>query len=264
MKQEQPVLFKERTAMLCENGAASWVTERVVIEQPLTVYLNGTEISTMICSPHALKEAAAGYLISEGLLTERSDLLDIQLDADQGRICFTSRRLSDDVLHTRHQRSADQESAAPSLYFAKDARQLQPIVSDVRFDVSLLLSLVQDLEARSDTFHQTGGVHTVALANPSGMLYRYEDIGRHNALDKVVGHAFLNDVAMQDKCVVLSGRIASEMLIKSARAGIPVVLSRSAPMQLSLEIAEQLGMTVIGFARGSKLTVYTGFDRVIV
>ncbi|NLF77261.1 MAG: sulfurtransferase FdhD, partial [Chloroflexi bacterium] len=115
----------------------------------------------------------------------------------------------------------------------------------------------------AETFRLTGGVHEVALAHRGRLLVSYEDIGRHNALDRVLGYVFLNQIDTSDKAIILSGRIATEMLTKAARIGVPIVVSRSAPTCASIDLAEQLGMTLVGFARGANLNVYTHFDRVI-
>jgi FdhD protein len=134
-------------------------------------------------------------------------------------------------------------------------------VEPVRADQ--LLHLISLLEEKSVIFRRTGGVHSAALADRNGFLARYEDVGRHNAVDKTLGYALLNRVNPVDKILVLSGRIASEILLKAARSRIPLVLSRSAPTYLAVELAEKLGITVVGFARGDKLNVYSHMQRVL-
>ena len=112
------------------------------------------------------------------------------------------------------------------------------------------------MDASSQTFKQTGGVHSAGLADNQQLLFRFEDIGRHNAVDKVIGQAFLQQIDLSDKCLLLSGRIAAEILIKAARNGIPFLLSRSAPTLKAVEMAEEIGLTVIGFARGQRFNLY--------
>jgi len=107
-------------------------------------------------------------------------------------------------------------------------------------------------------------VHGAALANHSGLLFMFEDIGRHNAVDKVLGKAFLNEINTSDKCLLLSGRIASEILIKAARSNIAFILSRSAPTELTIELAEELEIAVVGFARGDHLNIYSHPEKVIM
>ncbi len=125
-----------------------------------------------------------------------------------------------------------------------------------------LLHLIGLLEEESTTFRKTGGVHSAALGDSKGMLVRYEDIGRHNAVDRILGYAFLNRIDPKDKCLLLSGRISSEILIKAAHYGIPVVVSRSAPTFLAVELADEFNLAVVGFARGERLTVYSHPERV--
>ena len=141
--------------------------------------------------------------------------------------------------------------------------QIQPITHMTRFAVKDLLGWAKLLDEEAKTFRLTGGVHEAALAHGAGFVVSYEDIGRHNALDRILGYAFLNDIDASDKAVILSSRISSEMLTKVARIGAPVVVSRAALTCLSIDLAEQLGITLVGFARGSSLSVYTHPDRIV-
>jgi FdhD protein len=124
--------------------------------------------------------------------------------------------------------------------------------------------MINQLEDKSVTFHRTGGVHSAALADASGLLCMYEDIGRHNAVDKVLGYAFINNISTDDKCLLLSGRIASEILIKAARGNIPLVLSRSAPTGLTIELADEMDIAVVGFARGQRFSIYSHKEKIII
>ncbi|MGE5390275.1 MAG: formate dehydrogenase accessory sulfurtransferase FdhD [Deltaproteobacteria bacterium] len=236
----------------------------VVREEPLTVFLNNAELATMICSPSSYKELTVGFLISEGLLHKPEDLAEIRLQEEMGVIWVET---AEPVPQTsnflrRHIASCCGKGRA-GLYFINDARQLKPVASDQKFKADDLLRLIELLDRGSDTFKLTGGVHSAALGDEKGLVAMYEDIGRHNAVDKVLGHAFLNRVDTSNKCLILSGRIASEILIKGARANIPLILSRSAPTELTLKLADELEITVVGFARGERLTIYTNPERVI-
>jgi FdhD protein len=122
--------------------------------------------------------------------------------------------------------------------------------------------MVHDLDKQSLTFRKTGGVHSAALGNQRELVVRYEDIGRHNAVDKVMGYAFLHQIPLQDKCLILSGRISTEIVLKVALNGIAVIVSRSAPTLQAVKMAERLGLTIIGFARGNRFNVYTHGERV--
>jgi FdhD protein len=142
---------------------------------------------------------------------------------------------------------------------------LQPLPAEaepVCYSPAHLLKVINELDATSYTFQQTGGVHSAGLADNRQLLFRYEDIGRHNAVDKVIGQAFLQQIDLSDKCLLLSGRIAAEILMKTARNGIPLILSRSAPTMMAVETAEKLGLTVVGFARGQRFNLYCQSERI--
>ncbi|MDD3898189.1 MAG: formate dehydrogenase accessory sulfurtransferase FdhD, partial [Syntrophomonadaceae bacterium] len=232
---------------------------------PLTLFLNHVELATMVCSPGGYKELGVGFLLTEGLVQKPADILQISVREEEGLLWIETKNeipQTNNFLR-RHIASCCGKSRA-GLYFINDARQLKPIVADVQFNAEYLLKIINTLEEKAATFHLTGGVHSAALADSSGLLTMYEDIGRHNAVDKVLGYAFLNEIPTDDKCLLLSGRVASEILIKAARANIPLVLSRSAPTALTIDIAEDLNITVVGFARGKRLSVYSHSERVLI
>jgi len=121
---------------------------------------------------------------------------------------------------------------------------------------------MRDFNKRSELFLNTGGVHSVALGTDEGILLFHEDVGRHNAMDKTIGEASLKNIELFDKTVLTSGRVSSEMLIKAAKGQIPVIVSRSAPTDLAVELANNLGITIIGFARGQRMNIYSNPGRV--
>lgn len=257
-------LYTKREIAAYDSGILENREAKVVMEKPLTVFLNHNELATMICSPSGQKELATGFLLSEGIIKERADIEDIRLREEDGLLWIETREpvVQTDSFLRRHIASCCGKGRA-GLYFINDARDLQPVASNWAIKVDKLLELIQRLDEDSHTFHQTGGVHSAALADETRLMVQYEDIGRHNAVDKVLGWALLNGISTRDKCLLLSGRIASEILIKAARSHVPVVLSRSAPTELTVELAEELKICVVGFARGEKLNVYTHPERVL-
>ncbi len=122
---------------------------------------------------------------------------------------------------------------------------------------------MEELQQQSEQFMRTGGVHNAALAEPDGLLAVRTDIGRHNALDKIYGHMLRSRISVKNKLIVFSGRLSSEVLLKISKIGAGIVLSKSAPTDLALRLADDLQITVIGFARGSKMNVYTHPNRIV-
>lgn len=257
-----PEITDKRTFTAYRDGTVTVEERDVVREMPLTIILNDEELATLVCSPHELEVLTVGFLVSEGIVREPADIVDISCREEQGVIWIRtvcSPRL--DGFLKRNFTSCCGKGR-PSLHFINDHNQLQPVTSDTRFTAEQILRFSSLLDEGSGVFRLTGGVHEAALAHGDSIVIRYEDIGRHNALDRVLGYCFLNRVDPSDKAVVLSGRVASEMLTKAARIGVPLVVSRSAPTSLSIDLAEQLGITIAGFTRGSGFNVYTHPERV--
>jgi len=259
----QPSLYKERSVKIYDGGITESKTAPVVVEIPLTIYVNDTELATLVCSPGSHKELAVGFLLSEGLLQDYSDIKNITYNEPDGLLWVdTVEPVPQLENFLRRQIASCCGKGRAALYFINDARKLKPVQSDHVFEAAHLLHLIGLLEEESTTFRKTGGVHSAALGDSKGMLVRYEDIGRHNAVDRVLGYAFLNRIDPKDKCLLLSGRISSEILINAAHYGIPVVVSRSAPTFLAVELADEFNLAVVGFARGERLTVYSHPERV--
>jgi FdhD protein len=149
-----------------------------------------------------------------------------------------------------------------SFYSAKKTGEILRIDSNLRVTTQEILHLAGQLEQLSGVFKITGGTHSAALCTHDSVIYFYEDIGRHNAVDKMFGRCFLDGVTFDDKFLVFSGRISSEILIKVAKMGMPMIVSRSAPTELAISMAEQLNITVVGFVRGSRLSVYAHRERI--
>jgi FdhD protein len=149
-----------------------------------------------------------------------------------------------------------------SFYFSNDALLCKAVTAENKVARSEVSAMVEALQNRSRLFRRTGGVHNAALAEDGRIIIFQEDIGRHNTLDKIFGQCFCEEIALRDKVIVFSGRVSSEILLKIAKMGAPILVSRSAPTDLALELADDLGITVIGFARGQRFSVYSHPERV--
>jgi FdhD protein len=242
-------------------------TDLIVREKAITIYVNFEELATVVCSPSYLVYMAVGFLCSEGILRNRQDLKDITVEEDKGLVYVEvneyEQKLAGKVFLKRYITPCCGRSRA-SFYFSTDALLCKTVVSDVRIPASKVRSLAEELEERSKLFRRTGGVHSAALAVDDEILIFQEDIGRHNTLDKIMGQCFLDEIPFDDKVIIFSGRVSSEILLKAAKMGVPILVSRSAPTDLALNLAEDLGITVVGFARGEKFNIYTHRQRVLL
>ncbi|MDD3268616.1 MAG: formate dehydrogenase accessory sulfurtransferase FdhD [Syntrophomonadaceae bacterium] len=259
------LLYNQQEIAVYKKGQISSEIDNLVIEMPLTVLINGKEIATLSCSPGASLELGTGYLINEGWLQSPEQIKNIKADEEKGMFWLESfAQLSPDADPHGRYISETGDKSKPVPYFNKDARQIKPVDSVARFKASHLLRLIELLEDESQTFQLTGGVHSAALGDDHGLITRYEDIGRHNAVDKVIGYAFLNHIPLHDKCLVLSGRVATEILVKVARNGIPLLLSRSAAMHLAVQLAQEWNVCVVGFTRNQRFNIYSHRERILI
>jgi len=242
---------------LTEKGRSS-IEDVVAREFPLTIILNNQELVTLLCSPTDLKYLATGFLLSEGLLKSKDEIKKIIVDDRRGVVRVETERdreLDRDVLFKRLITSGCGRGA--SFYGAADAQSQTKVESRIEISTLEVFTLVSGFQDRSQVYKATGGVHTAALCDTKHILVFSEDIGRHNAVDKVLGECILNDISTDDRVIITSGRISSEILLKVAKRNIPMIISKSAPTNLGVSLADDLGITLIGFVRGKRMNVYT-------
>ena len=255
------------------DGAVRRKEDYLAAEEPLEIRIGGDPLSVTMRTPGNDLELAAGFLLTEGLVTKRAQIVTLE------NVVEDSERDRGNVV-----RAVLAPEAAPDLqkmrrhFFAASscgicgkasidsvrARTLEPPNPAFRLDAEVLLRLPEALRASQAVFGRTGGLHAAALFDVKGeLLVLREDIGRHNAVDKVVGWALLeNRIPLADVVLLVSGRGGFEIVQKAIVAGLPVVASVSAPSSLAVQLARELGLTLIGFLRDRRFVIYSGEDRI--
>jgi len=238
--------------------------DAVIIEAPLTIFLNEREILTILCTPENLKELAAGYLYTERYITRKKDILSIEINEKTGVVKVQTKNRTDFIENLCRSRFVIPDCTNPvSFTRVSDAIICQKVESKLNVKSSSLILLMKKFQSMSKLFRETGGTHSAALCTEDEILFFNEDIGRHNAIDKVIGWCILHDVSMKDKIILTSGRISSAVCLKIIKAGIPLLISRSSPTSESVRLCEKFGITMIGFARGRKMNIYTISERIL-
>ncbi len=254
-------LYQRRPLTVYKEGSLHSVIDPVVIETHLNILVNDVEFATLVSSPEAYQELAVGYLLSEGILNHYDDLREISCNEAQRVVkIYTAEPVS--LQQNACYRQVNSCAGRGRYGLQTDSDGISASLNNVSFSPDQILGMLQIMENRGYTFRLTGGTHSAGLGYQGELLVSYEDIGRHNAVDKVFGYAFLHRIPLEDKCLVLSGRIASEILLKAARRNIPLVLSRSAATGLTVDLAEEMGITVVGFARGERFNIYCHGERI--
>ena len=242
---------------ISSQGQRQELLDLVAVESPLTIFLNGREFITLLCSPENPEYLAVGFLRSEGLIGEKEDLVSVHWDPEEGHVNVRTRKADGLAEKLYGKRTLTSGCGKGTIFFnVLDSLKSRPLTQEVPVTAAELTRLVRLLQVRGEAFKETGGVHSAALCSREGILLFSEDIGRHNAVDKIVGQALLEGIPLEDKLLVTSGRISSEILLKAGKLKIALIASRSAPTSLSVELAEKLGITLVGFLRGGRMNLY--------
>jgi len=241
-----------------------YLDDTVIVEYPFTIFLNGEEFITLLCSPSGLEYLAVGFLVSEGLIKSKNHIEKITIDEEKGQVHINLTNNTNFAEKLFGKRTVTTGCGKGTVFYnVLDSLGTELIKSNIKIKAESILNLSSELNQSSVLFKETGGVHSCALCSENEVMMFHEDVGRHNALDKIVGEAFLNDINLEDKILISSGRISSEMIIKTAKRKIPILVSRSAPTDLSVRIAKEVGITLIGFARGRRMNIYQGEERIV-
>lgn len=240
-------------------GAARPLEEMVAVEEPLEIHINGQPWITTMRTPGHDRDLTLGLLYSEGLLSDLNDIEQIQIEDN---VVLIEGQISIDG-HTRgFVRSSSCGVCGRASLDAILARQ-PPVISPEGFtiDCSAIDSLLRHLRRKQSIFDTTGGVHAVALFNQNSTITDLaEDVGRHNAMDKIIGRS-LAQIPFSNSGFLLSGRVSFEMVQKAVMVGSPCIIAIGAPTTLAIDLARQHGITLIGFARDLRFNVYTGSWR---
>lgn len=261
MKQIQKRLIQQYV-----DGAFQQIEDQVVIEHPLTLIVNGKELMTVVCSPEHIEELAIGFLISERILKTVEDITYIRVEENGTFIHIEANRVFPFFEQMNHKRyiSSCCGMSRQGFVFANDVLTAKKMTHQhISLQPEDCFKLMNALEKEAEIFQSTGGVHNAALCDPNGVVISRMDIGRHNALDKIYGYCLKNNIPVHNKIVAFSGRISSEILLKVAKIGCEIILSKSAPTEMALTLAEELGITTVGFIRGNRFNVYTHPERIV-
>jgi FdhD protein len=239
------------------------VIDEVASEFPVRLVLNGEQLVTLLCTPTELEELAVGFLLSEGILRGHSSIKKMEVDEREAAVHIELADLPPDFSELFEKRTIS-SGCGKGVTFTQ-----YRMYADERIEVKRPLMTLDDIRRLLKTFKnisalylETGGVHSAALSDGKEILFFSEDIGRHNAVDKLIGKAFLKTVSVSNKILLTSGRVTSEIMTKAGRNRFPILISRAAPSCMAISYAEDMGITLVGFARGDRMNIYTWPKRI--
>ncbi|MFN2475519.1 MAG: formate dehydrogenase accessory sulfurtransferase FdhD [Chthoniobacterales bacterium] len=239
-------------------------------EEPLEIRIEGRSVAVVMRTPGHDRELAAGFLLTETLVRSPADIFDVtECGSSTGdhvvNVTLRDPSAFDPAKLTRNVFSSSSCGVCSKATIEAVRQSFPPVDSKVTVRAEMLLKLPILVREKQETFAQTGGLHACALFDLGGELKSLrEDVGRHNALDKLIGRALLDRQLPLSNCVLfLSGRISFEMMQKALAAGIPIVAAISAPTSLAVEFARESNQTLVGFVRGETMNIYAGEERIL-
>ncbi len=237
--------------------------DEIASELPVRLVLNNEPLVTLLCTPTELEELAVGFLLSEGLLRDKASIRKLEVDEREATVRIELDDLPADF-STLFEKRTISSGCGKGITFTS-----YRMYADQRMNVAGPIVGLDDIRRLLKTFRnisalylETGGVHSAALSDGRDILFFSEDIGRHNAVDKLIGKAFLQSVSVENKILLTSGRVTSEIVTKAGRNRFPVLISRAAPSCMAISYAEDMGITLVGFARGDRMNIYTWPKRI--
>ncbi len=251
-----------RTTVLDECGRPKEI--HVPGEQPLTLYVDRREIVTLMTLGLAPELLILGYLRNQNLMTELATIATVQVDWEtQSAAVMTRTQNTDDWTHKLARRTVTTGCGQGTVFGDLTADLAQLRFNPPIFKQSELMKLSERLRQRDSLYKTTGSIHGCALCRGTDVLFFIEDVGRHNAVDAISGWMWLNEVTGNDLIFYTTGRLTSEMVIKTAKMGIPILISRSGTTQMGLELAQSLNLMLIGRLRGRHFVVYHGGEQMV-
>jgi len=255
VKSQPSPMYRSLPCIRVDGDLFEHGVHEVVEEIPIALFINGRHAMTAMMSPVNLEDFVTGYMFTEQIIKNIDEIESIKIE--KNRISVITKNL----FKVLGPKKTILSGCGGSTSFI-DTEKLPKIHSDFSISAGAISTALRSV-LDSEIHRTTGGFHMVVLLDSQRVVSVAEDIGRHNAVDRIIGHALRNGIDLSRTFVISSGRISSEMVRKCLTANIPIIVSRSATTTLSVDIANKTGLTVIGFARGGKLNIYSHPERII-
>ncbi|MCM8789283.1 MAG: formate dehydrogenase accessory sulfurtransferase FdhD [Candidatus Omnitrophica bacterium] len=246
------MMYEKRQVVLFKNRKKTKKIDAVVVETGLKIFLNGKKLFTLLCSPENLDYLAKGIAFSSGIVKRKEEIKSLLI---KDSCCY----LETTVPVKLCERMISSGCGGTVNFFRKIEKN-----KNTNFKISAreIFCLMDEFQKLAKVYRLTGGVHCAGISDGERIMSFHEDIGRHNALDKVIGECFSKDISVSNKIILSSGRISSEITLKAATVGIPVIVSRSAPTTYAIRLARLFDITLVGFVRGKRMNIYTSSRRI--
>lgn len=247
------------TYVLYKGDTANLIDSAVIEEALVCISVNGQELATFMCTPHHLEELTIGFLRSEGFIQSLNDIEILHL-SDSGNCVDIWLR---DLSFTPPKRHIITSGCGGGVTFDDLSQRHPPLNTAMTVTPQQITLLMQKLHLAAELYNEVRGVHTSALSDGHELVLVAQDVGRHNTIDRLWGQALQRGINPEGRILLASGRISSEMLNKAAKMKVPIIISRTSPTSLSVELGRTWNITVVGYARGNTFRVYSAPERIV-
>jgi FdhD protein len=238
------------------------IFDPVAVEISLTIMIGVEELVVLLCSPKNVEDLVRGFLFTSGIINSIDDIINVIVNRQQWNV---SVELDDSVqVNSENFRKVYSSGCGKGLFLYNTSASTSYHNNNSNFKInsSAIINLMNQFQQQSEVFLKTGGVHSAAIADYEKVIVFREDIGRHNAVDKVIGCSLVKRIDLSDKIMLTSGRISSEIILKMQKIQIPVIVSRSAPTNQAIQHARNSAIALVGFVRGNRMNVYSNDSRI--
>ena len=251
-----------------ENGVITPTQDVLIQETPVSLVYNGVSHIVLMATPSDLKALALGFSLSEGIIKRASQLYDIEITESEQGIIVSMEIAAEAFMKLKHRRRNLQGRTGCGLCGIENLDAVKPEIQAITQHIDIAPSAIEralnQFNEMQPLRNSTGSVHAAAWATQEGEIkLSFEDVGRHNALDKLIGHAMKHKIEWQEGFVVVSSRASYEMVLKSALSGVSCLVAVSAPTQFAVDLAKEAGLTLVGFARPHRQVIYNGIEHII-
>jgi FdhD protein len=231
--------------------------DEVILEVPYSIYANDKYITTLFCSPENLEYLATGFLFTQKIIKSKQEIKSLEIVDGKINVAVPL-DIGNLLKNSEYYKKSFKDQILNDLHPIDES-----VYSTIELSVTKIQEIMEAFTTRSETFINTGAAHSVALMKDYEILSFTEDVARHNAVDKVVGKALINEINISKMALLTSCRVSVEIISKAAVMSIPVIISRAATSSLAIELAKELKITLIGFTRGNKFNVYTNYIKLM-
>ena len=237
--------------------------DEIAVDEAICLFVNMEHFRILVASPVMIRELAVGHLFSEGVIKGLEEVEKVEIGT--GKVYIDLKKDVDLGSFNEYRREIITTACgAPIMGSVEEGLKLLRVKSTLAVEAKKILEMVSKLNQKDSIFRRTGGTHIAMLCDSEANTLAFsEDVGRHNAVDKVIGYALLNNIQLERCVLVSSGRQSGEMVLKAAHSGVPIVASVSAPIESGRKVAEETGVTLIGFVRGSRMNIVTHPRRIL-